>query len=525
MKKKYYILISFTAVALASISCNDFLSELPDNRAEIDSPEKIRKILVSAYPAKSYIMCTELSSDNVDFYGERNPNGNRFMDELYNWRDVTEVDNESPAGIWSTCYDAIASANQALQAIEELGDTEATRYSKGEALICRAYAHFILTNVFCQHYHPTWSETDLGIPYMEKPETELAPKYERPSVAYDYEKMAADIEAGLPLINDTQYDIPKYHFNRKAAYTFASRFYLYYQQWDKVIAYASVALGAAPQTMLRDNKFLGSQPQDYLSPVSQVYTRADETANLLLITAVSELGLVFGNWSYGSRYSHGNLIASTETIQSTGPWGAYTRDNTFYSPPWKYSSTNMDKVLLPRLPYLFEYTDPVAQIGYRRTVYAALTVEEALLNRAEAYIMKKNYAAAYADMKLWVDNTVKTGANLVTEAKIESWVGGIRYFSPEQPTQKKTLAPSGFTIDDEKQEKFIHFLLYIRRHETLHMGLRWFDVKRYGITVTRRTIEYGETTVTNNVLVPRDPRCAIQIPADVVAAGFTPNPR
>ncbi|MDR2361412.1 MAG: RagB/SusD family nutrient uptake outer membrane protein [Prevotellaceae bacterium] len=524
MKKKYYILISFTAVALANISCNDFLSELPDNRAEVNTPEKVRKLLVSAYPTNSYIMCTELSSDNVDFYGERNPNGTRFMEELYSWLDVTEVDNENPASIWSTCYSAIASANYALQAIEELGDTDNMRPSKGEALICRAYAHFILTNVFCQHYHPTLSETDLGIPYMEKPETELAPKYERPSVAYDYEKMAADIEAGLPLINDSQYDIPKYHFNRNAAYTFASRFYLYYQQWDKVIEYANVALGAAPQTMLRDNAFLGTLPQDYLGPVAQAYIRADEKANLLLITAYSELGLVFGNYNVGSRYSHGNLIANTETIQSEGPWGVYT-ENTFYSGPWRYSSTNMDKVLLPRMPYLFEYTDPVAGIGYRRTVYAALTVEEALLNRAEAYIMKKNYAAALADMKLWVNNTVKTGANLVTEAKIESWVDSYNYYTPEKPTQKKTLEPPGFTIEAGKQEKFIHFLLYIRRHETIHMGMRWFDVKRYGITVTRRTIENGEITVTKNVLAPRDPRCAIQIPSDVIAAGFTPNPR
>ncbi|MFR4236410.1 MAG: RagB/SusD family nutrient uptake outer membrane protein [Alistipes onderdonkii] len=75
------------------------------------------------------------------------------------------------------------------------------------ALICRAYAHFVLVNVFCQHYDPAHPD-DLGIPYMEK-ETELDPKYERGTVAEVYAKIEKDIEEGLPLINDVIYSVPK----------------------------------------------------------------------------------------------------------------------------------------------------------------------------------------------------------------------------------------------------------------------------------------------------------------------------
>ena len=60
--------------------------------------------------------------------------------------------------------------------------TDKLSAAKGEALICRAYAHFVLVNVFCQHYDPAHPD-DLGIPYMEKAETELDPKYERGTVA------------------------------------------------------------------------------------------------------------------------------------------------------------------------------------------------------------------------------------------------------------------------------------------------------------------------------------------------------
>lgn len=84
----------------------------------------------------------------------------------------------------------------------------------------------------------------------------VAPHYVRGTLAETYSKIAADIEEGLPLINDNLYSVPKYHFNRKAAHAFAARFYLYYLQadksnYEKVIEYASVVLGTVPSKVLR----------------------------------------------------------------------------------------------------------------------------------------------------------------------------------------------------------------------------------------------------------------------------------
>ena len=39
----------------------------------------------------------------------------------------------------------------------------------------------------------------------------------------------------------------------------------------------------------------------------------------------------------------------------------------------RYSGSNMNAWSQWRMPYLFEYTDPVAQIGFRHTVYTAFT--------------------------------------------------------------------------------------------------------------------------------------------------------
>lgn len=103
----------------------------------------------------------------------------------------------------------------------------------------------------------------------------------------------------------------------------------------------------------------------------------------MLQTAYSRLGLVFTSYYEGSRYAHGAYLAQTETLMSRAPWGTYA-NKVYKFNLWASTGTNFDKTLVPRFPYLIEYTDPVAQTGYARTVYAALTAEETLLIRAES---------------------------------------------------------------------------------------------------------------------------------------------
>ena len=76
----------------------------------------------------------------------------------------------------------------------------------------------------------------------------------------------------------------------------------------------------------------------------------------------------------------------------------------------------------------------------------------------------------------------------------------------------------------------IQCLLFCRRIETLADGLRWGDVKRYGIVVDRfDNIDYVDTQTTGfrvaATLDDKDLRRAIQLPAEVITAGVEPNPR
>ncbi|MDE5689480.1 MAG: RagB/SusD family nutrient uptake outer membrane protein, partial [Duncaniella sp.] len=218
---KYAFALALPTVALSS--CDDYLDTMPDNRATLSDEEKIKSILVSAYPSTQCAFVTELSSDNVDDVELQSPDTDRWIDDAYAWKDELEESDESLNEYWASSYIAIASANQAIDAIDQLGGPDASitlSALRGEALLCRAYNHFMLANLFCKHWTQNAAE-DLGLPYMTHPETELLPKYERGNLADFYIQIEKDLTEGLERVSDSYYSVPKYHFNQKAAYAFA----------------------------------------------------------------------------------------------------------------------------------------------------------------------------------------------------------------------------------------------------------------------------------------------------------------
>ncbi|MDR0691911.1 MAG: RagB/SusD family nutrient uptake outer membrane protein [Prevotellaceae bacterium] len=529
MKKKLYILLPL--LLFVSFSCNEFLDEMPDNRTELDSKDKITKLLVSAYAERLHILTTEMMSDNIDDIGSALGGSiGRFQDQMFHWEDDIETsdNNESTKSVWESHYLAIANANQALQAIAELGNPADLNPQRGEALISRAYHHFILVNVFCKHYSALTGASDMGIPYMDASETTVDPKYERGTVAGVYEKIEQDIEEALPLIDDNIYTVPKYHFNRKAAFAFAARFYLYYRKYNKVIAYANEVLGANPTTVLRDMAYFGTLPTaaQELNNVAEDYVKPTHNANLLLMTALSYAGRIYSIYVAGKRYCYSDIIAETEGCRSSGPWGEFTTSLYYLSgASLGFSGNPVRFTLFPKIPLLLEYTDPVAGTGYYRTVYPAFQTDETLLCRAEAYIMLQQYEQGVADLNLWATTHVKTGRKVMTPASIDTYYGNMEYYQFAKPTPKKKLNPETPFVSS-LQENLIHCLLHIRRIETSFEGLRWFDVKRYGIVIYRRAIDANlQITQVGKALAIDDPRRAIQLPADVITAGLTPNPR
>lgn len=512
--------------ATCMTSCDDFLDTNPDNRATIDNEQKIENILVGAYPDKDHIYVAELVSDNIDDYGENNPETERFCEDTWAWKDEKENDNESLNDFWESSFVSISAANEALKAIAKLPESSAMKEAKGEALMCRAYNYFMLANMFCMPYDKAKNDKQLGLPYLTEPEVKLNPTYKRGNMTELYNHIQADIEEGLPLVNGSYYTVPKYHFNKRAAYALATRFYLFTEQWEKAIEAATMCLGDNPAAMLRDWKAMAAMTQSF-DAISYQFINADENANLLLLTSYSAAGLFFGPYRYNSRYSHGKYLAEKEDIRATQLWGGYTA---FYVTPKAYAATNLDKTVFWKLPYIFEYTDPVAKVGYYRTVYPTLTTDETLLSRAEAYIMLKQYDKACADMNMWMHSMTKS-QNVITTDLVNEFYNKCKYAYSDaaglESQLKKHLNPA-FAIEAEgsTQENMLQAVLTFRRTETMHMGLRWFDIKRYGIEIPRRVMNAdGVPAKKVDFLSKDDPRRALQLPNKVLDAGLEKNPR
>ena len=87
MKRLYYI---FSAAFLALTSCNKLLDELPDNQVRVDSPEKVKKLLVNAYPQVSASVLNEFSSDNIGDGGDLVKFDPPLAVEIANWEPINE---------------------------------------------------------------------------------------------------------------------------------------------------------------------------------------------------------------------------------------------------------------------------------------------------------------------------------------------------------------------------------------------------------------------------------------------------
>lgn len=553
MKKLNIFAALIVFAGLAFSSCDGFLDKMPDNRAEIDSQEKIRALLVSAYPNNTYLMFSEYMSDNVDNIGDDNPGTSRFVDQCYTWTDVTEITNDCPKYFWGGSYEAIAHANQALLAIQELSncedklDPEAV-YAAGlapemaEALLCRTYNHFMLVNFFCLHYNEATSDKDLGIPYMEGVETELNPQYERGNVADVYAKIDRDLQIALKYVSDSYYQVPKYHFNVNAAYAFAARFYLFYEKWDLAEQYATRCLGAQPAQVLRNWKARSTMEHDR-EVLSNDFIKSEYDANLMLLTAYTQFGYYFG-YPGLTKYSHNSFLSFTEVSYAANVWGNTQTgwrnvSGWYWDPPVWYSGSTFDQIAFWKIPYLFEYTDPVARIGYAHAVYPAFTMDETLLTRAEARIMQRKFDEAAQDLSIWAHNIIKTAnfsADLTPES-INTFYKGVAYWTAEAPTIKKHLNPAFYIGDeDDVMESMLQCALQFKRIDEVAQGLRWLDVKRYGIEITRRTLQpdpmagqydagFKLLNGQVDILTKNDPRRAMQLPADVIDAGLQGNPR
>lgn len=548
MKLKYTVLIAVSAL-LSLTSCSDFLDQQPDNRIELNTEDNIIKLLVSAYPTGNYGWLGELSSDNIIDnnapHYPANPSAAQVLakynlaaydrgdEELFRFEQVkSNTQQDSPDYIWESFYNGIATANHALAAIDEYtkkhGGTMSAELTaaKGEALLIRAYSHFILVNLFSQAYKDdTNSKNDVGIPYITSPEDKVLVNYDRGNVADVYAKIQNDLEAGLKLISDVNYKTaPKYHFNVNAAHAFAARFYLFKHDYDKVIEHADAVLGTNPSAMLLDYTIF----KDCVTGEDYINRWHDPSVNnnlmLLSTSSIQQRRTTQTRFAFNGQPAKDILFHRPGVYWGSGLNGcptAFQDGSLFYSGSQDYGYIAM------KVGEDFEYTDKVQGIGYPHLIRREFTATELLLERIEAKILskdKRNLSGAMDDILALIKSRQSFSSEVVQQMTsygmfMPTAEQVLSYY--KQSTNPNCYSDWSFAKNmgvDVPAEcvPYMNAVNDLRRMDHVMDGLRFFDLKRWGI-------EYSHFYGPNNVeykLTWNDSRRAIEIPGDVMSAGL-----
>ena len=166
-------------------------------------------------------------------------------------------------------------------------------------------------------------------------------------------------------------------------------------------------------------------------------------------------------------------------------------------------------------------------------LYQPFTAEETLLCRAEAKLYLGDRDGAIQDLGYWTSSHLVTSALTMDNIRSKyrrTATGSTDVATPTMNANNNDWvselypAEMGFekvlTGDDLS---VLDCVLHFRRIETIHNGDRWYDIKRYGIKVRHFYRGPQEDEIHIDSLTYNDPRRVLQLPNNVIEAGYPAN--
>ncbi|MBP6686872.1 MAG: RagB/SusD family nutrient uptake outer membrane protein [Lacibacter sp.] len=326
-------------------------------------------------------------------------------------------------GLFGQSYSVIRRTNAILENIDKVPSTPAfVSNVKGQALALRALLYFEMARVYSKTYNLA-TTADSTVPFITTTDPTILPSKISVKALYDF--IVADLiaaDAAIAASNGVG------RLNKTVVQGILSKVYLYMGDWPKAITAATAALGATPNL-------------PNIATFPGIWTDATETGVLFktkntLLDNANTLGVNYYQTVAGGIRSEYNvdydfylLFANNDVRKAS------------YILQSAYNGTNYNHVV--------KYA---GKTGFPAGVLDAkiLRTAEVLLNRAEAHYRNLNEPAALADLVLLKSNRY-TG------------------YVPE------TLSGTALLAEIMKQ----------RRLELAFEGERFFDLKRWGMAVTR----------------------------------------
>jgi hypothetical protein len=230
-------------ICFAFNSCKKYLDAKPDKKLVVPSTLQDCQAIIDNFNAMNvgYAYDGEASSDNYFLSNTAWASSAERDREIYIWQSDAIVNY----GEWSSAYNRILYANQALKTLDEMTDKDNANWNevKGEALFFRGFNFFNLAQIFCQPYDAASASINLGIPLRLTPS--ITDATIRGTLQETYDRILTDINEATRLLSPSNLPVTVINKSRAcktAAYAFLSRVYLSMRDYTKAGAYADSSL-------------------------------------------------------------------------------------------------------------------------------------------------------------------------------------------------------------------------------------------------------------------------------------------
>lgn len=247
MKKVIYSL--FLGVALLAGSCSDFTDVKPKGKNLLSTTNELEMLLNNEFYMRVNDM-RHISGDIIYAYSNvasmiSKPN-KTLQVILITW-DAANQDKmaelTSSDSDYAGWYGVIGKISNPIISLADNaeGPEQMKKQLKAEALVLRAYFHYMLVNKFAKAYNPATAETDPGIPYM-KEDWDISIPSEKRTVKEVYENILADLDAAIELNALPVQAVNRMRMNKPSAYAAKALALMSMQRFDEAAQAAQQAL-------------------------------------------------------------------------------------------------------------------------------------------------------------------------------------------------------------------------------------------------------------------------------------------
>lgn len=436
-------------IALAGISCNDFLDHKPSKTTSIvpETTDHLEYLLNDYYYIQQeHNFAVLYGSDDYGLYPEIHEADQSIYTPwniMFATWDFQYIPEQSPDMAWSQGYSNIFTANMVLDYLPRVsGDEQIKKRLKAEAHLMRAYSLWYLANTYCLPYTEA-NKDEPGI--VLKQSTSFEEPMVRASLEKTYRMIESDlaealkIDVGLTTVNGKY---KTWRGSKPAAYGFAARYYLFRNNYTEAMKYAGYALDEHGDLVDYNTEMHFYESKDEI--VINIGTPEEQTVEITY------------PYTYESRWDVSIILQWRELY-----YLRILKEGSYWFIPSKELLALYDKQYdlrykyhyVPNYSYVRGMTKPAYEWpGYvffgRDGMPSGPTSAEMILIKAECQARQGEYANAM--------NTL----NLLRTKRM----------SAEAPSDVIHLSASS-------KEKAVREILEERRRE-MPFSMRWFDIRR-----------------------------------------------